>query len=61
MTLSADRFNNYFLIGITKMTDNASFEFLRVNDNLVKISIKISLRLNERKLSLHFFGLEGRR
>ena len=44
------------------MTDSASFEFLEVNDNnLVKISIKIYVRLNERKLRIIFAGLGGRR
>ena len=38
------------------MTDSAGFEFLKVNDNnLVKISIKIYVRSNERILSIIFF------
>ena len=43
------------------MTDNPGLEFLKVNEkNLVKISIKICVRLNERKLSIIFFvALKG--
>lgn len=61
MTLSAERFNNYFLIG-NEDDSSASFKFLKVNDtNLVKISIKIYVRLNGRKLSIIFCALEGGR